>query len=147
MASKYDALKLENDISFPLYAASKEIVHKYKPYLDELNLTYTQYLAMLALWEHEELTVGEIGNLLYLDSGTLTPLLKKLETKGYIARKRSVDDERKVFIVLTDAGLDLRKKAAKVPSAVEADLDFDPEDAKLLFMAVNWLLDQLDGAE
>lgn len=143
-AGKYDALKLENEISFPLYAASKEIIRRYKPYLDELDLTYTQYLVMLVLWEHGELIVNQVGELLYLDSGTLTPLLKKLEAKGYVTRKRSSIDERRVSVSLTDAGKKLRNTAVKVPAAVKQELEFDSEDERLLSMTFNWLLERLD---
>ena len=88
MKDKYDALKLENQLCFPLYACSKEIVRRYKPYLDEIDLTYTQYIAMMVLWEHGRINVKDMGALLYLDSGTLTPVLKKLEQKGYLTRER-----------------------------------------------------------
>lgn len=143
-AGKYDALKLENEFSFPLYAASKEIIRRYKPYLDELNLTYTQYLVMLVLWEHGELIVNQVGELLYLDSGTLTPLLKKLEAKGYVTRTRSSIDERRVSVSVTDAGKRLRNAAAKIPAAVKQELEFDTEDERLLGMTFNWLLERLD---
>ena len=86
---KYDALKLEKQLCFPLYAVSKEIVKKYKPYLDELDLTYTQYITMMVMWEHKEMNVKELGEHLYLDSGTLTPVLKKLEQKGWVKRNRA----------------------------------------------------------
>ena len=92
MPDKYDALKLENQLCFPLYACSKEIVRKYKPFLDELDLTYTQYIAMMVLWEHRQISVKDMGALLYLDSGTLTPVLKKLEQKGYLVRARDSED-------------------------------------------------------
>ena len=92
---KYTCLKLESQLCFPLYACSKEIIRRYKPYLDELDLTYTQYITMMALWEHHEMNVKELGRCLYLDSGTLTPVLKKLESKGYLLRSRSREDERK----------------------------------------------------
>ena len=91
---KYDVLKLENQICFPLYACSKEIVRKYKPFLDEIDLTYTQYITMMVMWEHKEMSVKDLGEYLYLDSGTLTPVLKKLEQKGYVTRARDVQDER-----------------------------------------------------
>ena len=100
----YEQLKLENHLCFPLYAAAKEVVRKYKPYLDELDLTYTQYITMMVLWENESMNVKELGSKLYLDSGTLTPLLKKLESKGYITRKRSTTDERNIIISITSLG-------------------------------------------
>lgn len=143
-AGRSDAPKLADEISFPLYAASKEIIRRYKPYLEELDLTYTQYLAMIALWEHGELAVNEMGKLLYLDSGTLTPLLKKLEAKGYIVRTRSAVDERRVVITLTETGKRLRGNAGKVPAAVKDELGFDAEDERLLTMTFNWLLDRLN---
>ncbi len=144
-STKYDALKLENEVSFPLYAASKEIIHRYKPHLDALGLTYTQYLAMLVLWEDDELSVNQMGAKLYLDSGTLTPLLKKLEAKGLITRERSQADERRVYVKLTDSGKQLRAKAAGVPTAVKEELEFDAEDERLLSMTFNWLLERLVG--
>ena len=96
---KYEVLKLENQICFPLYACSKEIVKRYTPFLEEIDLTYTQYITMMVLWEKEELNVKELGSILYLDSGTLTPLLKKLEAKGYISRNRCKEDERNLINV------------------------------------------------
>lgn len=132
MDKNYDALKLENQLCFPLYACSKEIVRKYKPYLDELDLTYTQYITMIALWENGEINVKELGEKLYLDSGTLTPLLKKLEGKGYITRERSKTDERNLIVRLTSSGESLKNKAAEVPKKVGACVNIDPEKAKML---------------
>ncbi|MBQ7103500.1 MAG: MarR family transcriptional regulator, partial [Anaerotignum sp.] len=100
----YDALKLRGQLCFPLYACAKETIRLYKPFLDELGLTYTQYITMMVLWEKKCLTVKELGKELYLDSGTLTPLLKKLEAKGYLIRERSKEDERNLFISLTEEG-------------------------------------------
>ena len=112
---QYDALKLENQMCFPLYAASKELIRHYAPYLEKLDLTYTQYIAMLLLWEYDTLTVKEIGDHLFLDSGTLTPLLKKLEAKGVITRARSVKDERNLNVSLTEEGRALQSKARGIP--------------------------------
>ena len=92
--SKYDALKLENQLCFPLYAAAREVVKRDRPYLDELDITYTQYITMMVMWEQKEITVKAIGEKLFLDSGTMTPVLKSLEAKGYVTRKRSTTDER-----------------------------------------------------
>ena len=114
-STKCKLLSLENQICFPLYAASREIIKLYKPYLDELDLTYTQYIAMLLLWEYDTLTVKEIGDHLFLDSGTLTPLLKKLEVKGVITRTRSTKDERNLNVSLTDEGRALQSKAKGIP--------------------------------
>ena len=108
-------LRLENQLCFPLYAASREVIKLYKPYLDVLDLTYTQYIAMLLLWEYDSMTVKEIGDHLFLDSGTLTPLLKKLEAKGVITRTRSQKDERNLDVALTDAGKALQEKALGIP--------------------------------
>ena len=108
-------LRLENQLCFPLYAASREVIKLYKPYLDILDLTYTQYIAMLLLWEYGSMTVKEIGDHLFLDSGTLTPLLKKLEAKGVITRTRSQKDERNLDVALTDAGKALQEKALGIP--------------------------------
>ena len=102
---KYESLKLDNQLCFPLYAAAKEIVRKYKPFLDELDLTYTQYITMMVMWEERCITVTKLGEKLYLDSGTLTPLLKKLEQKNYISRQRSKEDERTLDVTLTSEGL------------------------------------------
>ena len=104
MDHKYDCLKLENQLCFPLYACSKEIIRRYKPFLDELDLTYTQYLAMMVMWDRGEMNVKHLGECLYLDSGTLTPVLKKLESKGYVIRSRSREDERNLIVTITDKG-------------------------------------------
>ena len=107
--SKYDALKLENQLCFPLYAAAREVVKRYRPYLDELDLTYTQYITMMVMWEQKEITVKALGEKLFLDSGTMTPVLKSLEAKGYVVRKRSTADERSVSVFLTDIGETLKE--------------------------------------
>ena len=111
----FEQLKLENQLCFPLYAAAKEVVRKYKPYLDEIDLTYTQYITMMVLWEKEQCNVKELGSVLYLDSGTLTPLLKKLESKGYITRCRCKEDERNLIIHITEKGERLKEYAAGIP--------------------------------
>lgn len=144
MDNKFDALKLENQICFPLYACAKEVVRQYKPYLDELDLTYTQYITMLVMWEHEELNVKEIGSFLYLDSGTLTPLLKKLEDKGYITRTRSKADERNLSVALTEAGMALREKAVSIPEKLAGCISFSSEDSVQLYNLLYKLLGQLD---
>ena len=131
--SKYDVLKLENQLCFPLYACSKEIVKKYKPYLDEINLTYTQYITMLVLWEKESCNVKELGECLFLDSGTLTPLLKKLESKGYVVRSRSLEDERNLMINITPLGMELREKAIEIPEKVGTCISLEPKEAEFLY--------------
>ncbi len=125
---KYDVLKIENQLCFPLYASAKEIVKKYKPYLDEIDLTYTQYITMMVLWEYGKMNVKALGERLYLDSGTLTPLLKKLEAKGLVIRKRSDKDERNMTVSLTEAGMQLREKAVSIPEAMDSCINLTRED-------------------
>lgn len=138
--SKYDSLKLENQICFPLYAASREIIKQYKPFLDEIDLTYTQYIAMLILWEKKSLTVKEMGEYLYLDSGTLTPLLKKLESKGLLTRARSVEDERNLNVTITELGEQLREQAVNVPTQMAQCSKLEPEEAITLYRILYKLL-------
>ena len=137
---KYDSLKLENQLCFPLYAAAKEIVRKYKPFLDEIDLTYTQYITMMVMWEEEEINVTHLGEKLYLDSGTLTPLLKKLESKGYITRQ---DDERTLDVKLTEEGLALKDKALSIPANMSGCIKLSVEEATLLYKTLNKILDEL----
>lgn len=145
MADRYDALKLENQICFPLYVCAKEIVKAYKPYLDELDLTYTQYITMMVLWEHKELRVKEVGKYLYLDSGTLTPLLKRLEQKGYVARRRDPEDERDLIVTITESGEALREKAVTVPERLAACVNFDPQKAQALYALLYEVIGRLAG--
>ena len=140
----YEQLKLENQLCFPLYAAAKEVVRKYKPLLDKLDLTYTQYIAMMVLWEIESMNVKELGSKLYLDSGTLTPILKKLETKGYISRCRCKEDERNLIIRITEAGEALKEKAASIPSEMtEKWLNISRDEVKNMYHALYKLLSQI----
>ena len=111
-------LQLDNQLCFALYSTSLAMTKVYKPLLDELGLTYPQYLAMLVLWERDGLMVSELGDRLYLDSGTLTPLLKRLEASSYITRIRALDDERRVYITLTPLGRKLKARAAKIPGCI-----------------------------
>ena len=141
----YDGLKLENQLCFPLYACAKEVVRRYKPFLSELDLTYTQYIAMMVLWEEKEINVKDMGAKLYLDSGTLTPLLKKLESKGYINRERSDADERNLIITITESGEKLKDKAADVPMKVGACIRLEPEKAKLLYRTLYEILNAMEG--
>ena len=136
----YEQLRLKNQLCFPLYAASKEIVRRYKPYLDPLDLTYTQYIAMMVLWEKETVSVRELGEGLWLDSGTLTPVLKKLEAKGFITRTRDASDERVVQIRLTKAGKALQDKAAGVPAMIGECVCLTPEDAAQLHRILHTLM-------
>lgn len=129
----YDGLKLENQLCFPLYAAAREVIKHYRPYLDELDLTYTQYIAMMVLWQDWEISVRDLGKRLFLDSGTLTPVLKNLEAKQYITRKRSAEDERLLIVRLTDKGERLKKEAAEVPQHVGACIRLEPKEALQLY--------------
>ena len=140
MSNKYDRLKLANQLCFPLYAASKEIVRHYKPFLDELDMTYTQYIAMMVLWEHKEVTVKELGQYLYLDSGTLTPLLKTMEKKGWVELNRSKEDERVLNVTITEQGDALREKAVCVPEQMAACVKLEPEEAAELYRILNKIL-------
>lgn len=141
MEKKYDALKLENQLCFPLYACSREVIRQYKPYLDELDLTYTQYIAMMVLWEHGSVTVKELGQHLFLDSGTLTPLLKKLEAKGLISRRRDREDERSLIVSLTGEGEAMKDRALAVPAQTARCMRLSPEEAQELYRLLYKLLE------
>ncbi len=140
----YDCLKLESQLCFPLYVCSKEIVRRYKPFLDELDLTYTQYITMMVLWDKKELNVKELGKRLYLDSGTLTPLLKKLEAKGYVTRERSAEDERNLIVRITDEGEKLKEKAAAIPEKIGACVCIGKDKAKMLYDTLYEILNSID---
>lgn len=141
---KYDLLKLENQLCFPLYACSRETIRLYKPYLDKLDLTYTQYITMMVLWERGSATVKELGKALYLDSGTLTPLLKKLEAKGLLSRKRSTEDERNLIVSITDKGERLKEKAVCIPETMARCLVLSQEEAHTLYCLLYKLLSYVD---
>lgn len=128
----YEQLKLSNQLCFPLYVCSKEIVRKYKPYLDEIDITYTQYITMMVFWEKKEITMKELGKLLFLDSGTLTPVVKTLESKGYLTRQRSKDDERNLSIKITQSGEDLQEKCKTIPEKMGRCIELSKEEAELL---------------
>ena len=138
--NRYDVLKLENQLCFPLYAASREVVKQYRPFLDELDLTYTQYIAMMIFWEQGSCSVKELGERLFLDSGTLTPVLKSLEAKGFVRRYRSSRDERVVIVEITEAGQALREQAVNVPGQVGGCIHLDPQDAHQLYVLLYKLL-------
>ncbi len=130
---KYESLKLKNQLCFPIYLCSKEIQRRYTPFLDEINLTYTQYVVMMYFWEYGSSNVKQIGKALLLDPSTLTPLLKKLETKGYITRTRSEQDERNLIISLTESGEALKDKALDIPVKIGRCLDLNEEEAVTLY--------------
>ncbi len=141
MENKYESLRLDNQICFPLYAASKEIIRKYRPYLEKLDLTYTQYIAMLVLWEQESVNVKELGAELFLDSGTLTPVLKSLQKKGLIVRKRDKGDERVLIVGLTAKGAALKDYAVNIPKSIVSEFNLEKKEAlelyRLLYKILN----------
>lgn len=139
---KYDVLKLDNQICFPLYACAREIIKQYKPFLDELDLTYTQYIAMMVLWEKGSLTVKELGDRLFLDSGTLTPMLKKMEAKGFLTRTRSTEDERNLIIAITEKGEKLKEQAVYIPAKMAQCSNLESDEAMTLYRILHKLLDK-----
>mgnify|MGYP003623612130 CR=1 FL=1 len=141
-----DVLKLSNQLCFPLYASAKEVVRRYKPFLDEIGLTYTQYIAMMVLWEQKCVTVKALGECLYLDSGTLTPLLKKLEAKALILRERSASDERQVHITLTEQGEALKAQAVGIPAKMGRCLQMPAEDVQTLYTLLYRLLGAMEAS-
>lgn len=130
---KYEGLKLENQLCFPLYAASREIIKQYRPYLDAIDLTYTQYITMMVVWGEKKINVSALGKKLYLDSGTLTPVLKSLEAKGYVRRYRSSADERVLLVEVTEAGEALKEQAVLVPQQMAGCFKLSPEDFMQLY--------------
>jgi len=141
---KYESIKLDNQVCFSLYAASREIIKLYKPYLDKYNLTYTQYIAMLVLWEDEKSTVKDIGKRLHLDSGTLTPLLKKIESMGLITRHRDVNDDRVVIVELTENGRILKDDITEVPHEMACKINMSKEELVKLKIQLDSLLRSLE---
>jgi len=136
MELKYDSLTLKNQLCFPIYLCAKEIMRKYTKMLNELNLTYTQYIVMMYFWEKKTSNVKDISKTLLLDSGTLTPLLKKLESKGFITRVRRLKDERNLDVTITDKGLNLRKKALNVSKNMAKCIDLPEEEATMLYSLI-----------
>ncbi len=130
--NKYDCIRLGNQLCFPLYACAKEVIRQYREPLEELNLTYTQYVVMMVLWEHGGMTEGELGKIVHLDSGTLAPLLKRLEKQGYINRVRPENNERKLFLSLTETGEALKERAICVPAAMQGCINLPKEELLLL---------------
>lgn len=145
--SPNELLKLDNQLCFALYVCSKEIIRKYKPLLDPLGLTYTSYITLLALWEEDNITVKELGNKLYLDSGTLTPLLKKLENQGYIIRVRSAQDERNVVIKLTTLGRELKNKATYIPQELICSTNLEAFNAADLLAKLHSFMELISKNE
>ena len=138
----YDPLKLDNQLCFPLYAASREIIKLYHEPLSKIGLTYTQYITMMVLWEEKRINVKDLGKRLFLDSGTLTPLLKVLEKDGYITRMRSKEDERVLVVELTKDGAELKKKASNIPMEVGQCIQLSADDAKELYRLLYLILNR-----
>lgn len=141
MEEKYESLKLSKQLCFPLYACSREMIKLYKPFLDELGLTYTQYITLMVLWEHKAMTVKALGQELYLDSGTLTPLLKKLEEKGLVTRRRSDLDERNLIVTITELGESMRDRALHIPEEMTKCINLPREDIRELYRMLHQLLE------
>lgn len=147
MSDKYESIRLKNQLCFPLYLCAKEVTRKYTPILEELDLTYTQYVVMMFLWEQDGCTVHQIGDTLMLDPSTLTPLLKKLEAKGYISRTRSETDERSLNIVLTEKGSALKDKALSVPEQMKCCIGLTPEEGAVLGGLITKILNNIENTE
>ncbi len=141
MDEKYNSLRLSKQLCFPLYACSREMIKLYKPWLDEIGLTYTQYITMMVLWEHKSMTVKGLGQELFLDSGTLTPLLKKLEDKGLVTRRRCERDERNLIVTLTGAGEAMRDDALHIPGEIEKCVKLPEQDINQLYHLLYKVLD------
>lgn len=141
MEEKYECLKLSKQLCFPLYACSREMIKLYKPFLDELGLTYTQYITLMVLWEHKAMTVKALGQELYLDSGTLTPLLKKLEEKGLVTRRRSDLDERNLIVTITELGESMKDRALHIPEEMTKCITLPREDIRELYRMLHQLLE------
>ena len=133
-------LKLENQLCFPLYAASREVIRRYRPFLDALDLTYTQYIALMVLWETDGISVKSLGEKLLLDSGTLTPMLKSMEQKGLVERKRDGKDERVLRVFLTEEGRSMQERAASVPGKIASCIPLNTEEAAALYLLLYKLL-------
>ena len=144
--NKYEVLKLKNQICFPIYAVSNKIVRRYKPLLEKLDLTYTQYITMMVMWEKKRVNEKILCECLYLKSNTITPLLKKLEEKGYITKEKDKEDERNLVITLTNKGEQLKEKAVDVPISLAKEMNLSPEKAQMLYNILYELLEE-DGNE
>ncbi len=142
--NKYEQLKLENQLCFPLYVCSKEIIRKYKPFLSKINLTYTQYLVMMVLWENDKINLKTLGEKLFLDSGTLTPVLIKLEQKGYVKRQKNKIDERNLIVEITKNGSLLKEQAKNIPKSLSQCIPISNEDAYNLYIILNKILKNIN---
>ncbi|MES5892252.1 MULTISPECIES: MarR family transcriptional regulator [Bacillus cereus group] len=138
-----DSLHLDNQLCFSIYACSREVTRFYRPYLEEMGITYPQYITLLVLWEQDRLTVKEIGERLFLDSGTLTPMLKRMESLNLVKRIRSKEDERKVCIELTEQGKDLKEKACSLPKTMATNLGITEQEYRSLLIQLNKLIETM----
>ena len=138
-----DMLNLDSQLCFPLYACSREVIKRYTPFLDEIGLTYTQYIAMMVFWEQKTTSVKSLGARLFLDSGTLTPLLKKMEAQGLVIRERSAADQRSVLVTITSKGEELKEKALTIPGKVGACINLNAEDASTLYRLLYQVLGRI----
>ncbi|MBR2751307.1 MAG: MarR family transcriptional regulator [Clostridiales bacterium] len=143
----YELLKLNNQVCFPLYACSKELVRQYGPFLKELDLTYTQYITMMVLWEREVTSSRELASCLHLDYGTLTPVLKRLEQAGYLKKERASDDERTLTLTLTKEGKKLKEKAVNIPPAIAKRMGLTKEEFETLYMLTYKALKHMESEE
>ena len=146
-SKKYDSLKLSNQVCFPLYACSKELVSQYTPYLKKLGLTYTQYIVMMVMWESVRVSSRDLAARVHLDYGTLTPVLKKLETTGYITRKRDPEDERLLILELTDKGEAVKDEALKIPPCIASCVGLNEEEFKMLYILTYKALNNMENAK
>ena len=140
---EFNPLKLENQLCFPIYACAREIAKAYTPYLDEIDLTYTQYITMMVMWENKDISFKELGKKLFLDSGTLTPVIKNLEKKGLVTKERDKTDERNVIVALTKEGIALEERAKKIPEQMQCAYKLSPEDGKELYSLIYKLLNKI----
>lgn len=146
-SKKYDALKLSNQVCFPLYACSKELVSQYTPYLKKIGITYTQYIVMMVLWEHGSVSSRELADKVHLDYGTLTPVLKKLESIGYLTRTRDPEDERLLIVSVTDKGDAVKDEALKIPSCIASCVGLNEEEFKMLYILAYKALNNMENAK
>lgn len=143
---RFDALKLKNQVCFPLYACAKEIVRQYGPYLKDLNLTYTQYIVMMVMWEKESVSSRELAECLHLDYGTLTPVLKRLDQIGYLTRERAASDERLLTLTLTEKGRELKDEAVRIPPCIAACVGLSAEEFRTLYTLMYKALEHMESS-
>jgi len=142
--TQFDPLNIKAQLCFPIYACAREIIKAYTPFLEEVNLTYTQYITMMVMWERKEINFKELGDILFLDSGTLTPVVKNLEQKGLVTKARSKNDERAVIVSITDAGIKLKEKAVEIPQKMVCTYSLSKEDGMQLYTLMYKLLNKFN---